>query len=143
MAAAQDPLTVAEAYRDAVNRQDREAALALYADDAVVTAPPASEGGDVRVRRGRDAIRELFWPTSRPPAPSFRVDIVDARVEGDTATVSVLVHSDANRALGFTEGIPNEGTFVVRDGKIVAFTITQRPEILARVWAAVRPRGAP
>lgn len=123
-----DPAAVAKALANAVNAGDVEAALALFADDAVVdTGSPASP------YTGKEEIRA--WLEGMV-ATNFQIEIEILQVEGDTVTERDKFSDDDLRNLGIAplEGISK---ITVQDGKITALIFTFTDESLAKLQAAM------
>lgn len=111
---------------------DMEAALAPWADDAVVRligAPP----GERNIHEGKTQIRAWL---SGLHADHFEIQEELLGVDGDILTVKALSWSDATRGLGVA---PLEATevYVIRDAKIRSLSWSMHPESLARLMAAV------
>jgi ureidoacrylate peracid hydrolase len=116
-AATTDPLAIVEALDTACNAGDLEAVMALFAADAVVRQlPPPPDGG---VYRGTEQVRAWF----APQLAGFRVDSHDREAHGDTVSWSAKMIADPLRQMGVREPVEVSAEAVVRDGKIVSFTI--------------------
>ena len=82
---------IVERYRDAFDRRDVEAALELFADDAVlVWAPKRAFVGKAGVRQA------LEWDVSLSPTARTQLSGVGVLVKGDTAVVESVVHESAD-----------------------------------------------
>lgn len=83
----------------ALNKGDLDAVAALYAADAVII-PSESE-----ILDSRAAIRSFWADQLAAGADVYRIDVLDARVEGDRAYVSTLwaatVNTRDNRVVTF------------------------------------------
>lgn len=111
---------------------NHEAALAYWADDAVVRligVPP----GEPDSYAGKDELRTWLESLS---AIHFEIQEELIEVEGDTVTVRALSWSDPTRQLDVA---PLEATevYVVKNGKITSLTWTITSESLARLQAAL------
>ncbi len=111
---------------------DHEAALAYWADDAVVRligVPP----GEPDSYAGKDGLRTWLESLS---AIHFEIQEELIEEEGDTLTVRALSWSDPTRQLSVA---PLEATevYVVKNGKITSLTWTITSESLARLQAAL------
>jgi hypothetical protein len=127
-----DPGAVARALIDAENAHDVNAALALFADDAVVTHATGT-------LRTRDEIRA--WQTELATG-NFKATITTPQVTGERATFSGTVELDTLRSLGVS---PMESTWdvTVQQGKVKTFTFAFTPAAAARLQnaiAAAQPR---
>ncbi|MFQ5594963.1 MAG: nuclear transport factor 2 family protein [Anaerolineae bacterium] len=129
-----DPAAVAKALANALNAGDVEAALALFADDAVVdTGSPASP------YTGKEAIRA--WLEGMV-ATNFQIEIEILQVEGDIVTERDRFSDDDLRNLGIAplEGISK---ITVQDGKVTSLIFAFTDESLAKLQAAMAPESMP
>jgi hypothetical protein len=129
--AGQDPTAVVEALIAAENALDVDAAMATFADGAVVTLPTG-------VLATADEIRG--WQTGLA-AGHFHADIGPIQVEGDHARFSGTVGFDPFRGMGI-DAMGSEWDLTVAAGRITTFTYTFTPEGAARLQAALGG-GAP
>lgn len=84
-----------EDYRDAYQARDVDRMLALFADDAELTAAPGTF-------RGKEAIRRFFeWDVRLSPTASVRRTGIGVLVAGQTAVTESVISETA-------EGIPYE-----------------------------------
>jgi hypothetical protein len=127
----EDPASVARAFVDALNNHDPDAALELFAEDAVVT----NSVNDTPVRYSTpDEIYE--WLDAFPPAATLEI-IGEPEVEGDRVTF-VTRYRDEGLEGTELEYIDLTFTAVVQGGKIQTMVITLSPEEQARVDEAIR-----
>lgn len=123
-----DPAAVFTALADALNAGDVDAALALVADDAVLTFPDPGY-----VFTGKEEIRGWYEGLV---AQNLHAEPSDFQIDGDRMTWSNKVSIDNWRALGIAPlDYTGEGT--VQDGKIKSYTETMTPESLAKLQAAM------
>lgn len=123
-----DPAAVFTTLADALNAGDVDAALALVADDAVLTFPDMGY-----VFTGKEEIRGWYEGLV---AQNLHIEPSNLRVDGDKVTWSNQVWLDDYRALGIAPlGFTGEG--VVQDGKIKSYTETMTDEALAKLQAAM------
>ena len=124
-----DPASVATAY---FREFPREAALDLFADDAVMRiVPPLPNTSGVWT--GKEEIRQLMQVAR---GQNLRMEIMDGpKVEGIKVTARTMNHTDLFRQLGVS---PVEHTyeFTIEDGKIKSVVSTMTPGEQARVAAA-------
>jgi ketosteroid isomerase-like protein len=127
-----DPESVAGALVEALVAKDIDAAMALLADDAVVTVipPPTGTSG---VFTGKEEIRAWYellvsW--------NFRAEISNFQVEGDRATWTTKAWADPFEPLGILP-LEYHAEGVFRDGKIASYTDTMTEDSVARLTAAM------
>lgn len=124
--AAEAVLGVVLAFENAQNTGDVEAAVALFAEDAVgVTAD-----GERFV--GRDRIRAAVLGSV---AGRARIERIRYQVSGDRVTSLVTLTSQGLRAQG-VGGLQVQAEALVRDGKIVFTSSSFTPESAGRLQAA-------
>ena len=127
-----EPAAVVEAVYAAVSANDIEGAVALLADDAVLTLVPPPEGLDGTFV-GKAEIGAWFESLA---AENGRFEFSDVSVEGNTATMKLTFYSDFfdNAVAGPAEF---DGAAVVQDGlwKSVSWVFT--PEFVAEMDAAM------
>ena len=107
--AASAPEDVVRAWVAAVNQADPEAAIALYADDAVIEAPGQQIRGKPAIARRQ---RTIIAPVLRP-----RVEIERLTAEGDAVTARLVGENAITRFDG-RGPVHATTTFYVRDGLI-------------------------
>src|SRR5438034_5492708 len=129
--AAEDPGAALKALADAENKHDVNAALALYADNAVVTAP--GDNFQTQTYQGKDQIKK--WESSAMD-PSERVELGAVQVSGNTATAPFKLYDDSFKQMGLD---PADGkvSIVVDKGKVVALSIAFSPAWMNRAKAAM------
>lgn len=103
------PEEVVRAWVAAVNRADAEAAIALYADDAVIEALGQQFRGKPAIARRQ---RTIIAPVLRP-----RVEIEQLTVQGEAVTVRLVGENAITRFDG-RRPLRQTTTFYVRDGLI-------------------------
>jgi ketosteroid isomerase-like protein len=128
-----DPVAVVDAFRAALGN-DVEAALALVADDAVVSIvpPPPNTSG---MWAGKEQIRQYLDRSVTFNAVHERKG--DARVEGDKVTMTVMVLNNDFRQWGIG-AVEHTYDAVVQGGKIKSITITMAEAERDRVRAAAQ-----
>jgi LPXTG-motif cell wall-anchored protein len=131
-AQAMDPLSVANAFGDAVDAHNVEAAVAFFADDAVVTTP-------FNVYTGQEQIRAWLRASV---AQNVRSEVVGSRrVTGERVSWLSRIAVDEWRNLGVAP-LETRVDAVIRAGKIESITYTFTPEAAARLQAAQARAGA-
>jgi ketosteroid isomerase-like protein len=131
-----DPASVFQAFNAAVNAHDVDAALAFFADDAVVQFPNQPPPN---IHRGASAIRAWLQADA---AQHIAIRTEQVQVEGDRLTCVGKVDIDALRPLGITLEGPAEA--IVQGGKITSFTFTLSQDTLAKLQAATQqPQSLP
>lgn len=124
MTTTSDAQSVIQALDDACNAHDLEAAMDLFAEDAVVTHTPPPDG--VGVYRGKDEIRQWL----EPQLPGFQAHTWGHQTHGDTVRWSGELTSGLLRQMGQTNPIRACNVATVRDRKIVSF-IVNNPSLMA------------
>ncbi len=122
-----DPLSVVTASETAVNAHDVEAALALFADDAVVKTP-------FNVYVGRDQIRRFLQGAVAQNVQDEPFG--SPRVAGDTVNWAGKVSYDEWRKLGVAP-LETLTEAVVQGGKIRTLSAEFTPEAAERLQAAL------
>lgn len=127
-AAASDPMAVFDALHVAINAHDVDAALAFFAEDAVVQFPndPTLPG----LFKGSSEIRKWL---DMDAANNIHVETSDLQVTGGVIVYIASVEVDELRPLGIALVGPAEIT--VQDGKITALTHVLNDETLAKLAA--------
>lgn len=120
-----DPLSVVNAWHDAINEYDIDTALSYLADGAVVTIVPPLEGSGIFSGKEVRGLYEGFV------AANFACTLSDCQVDGETVTCINTYTDDGLQAMGvdFMEG---EWVATVRDGKIQSYTYTISADSLAK-----------
>lgn len=127
-----DPESVIKTLHGALNDKDVDAAIALVADDAVVTVipPPPDTPG---VFTGKEQIRAWYEGLV---AQNFEIELSNFQVDGDNVTWLSKASIDDWRALGVAPlDFTSEG--VVQDGLVKSYTVTMTEDSLARLGAAL------
>lgn len=126
-----DPLAVVAALYEAVNAGDVEAALALYADDAVIYMPvPPPNMPDTYT--GKDEIR--VW-VENEVARNVEYVLLGTEVDGTRVVATTSVADDVLRSFGLTSLVQTD-EFTIEDGKVTARTHAFTEESLATLGAA-------
>lgn len=136
--AGMDPAEALAALDAALNAHDLGAALALFADGAVVRYEPPPPAPAPALYRGKQEIRGLL---ERLIAQGVRVESEGYSASGERATShGRAVYAAGHERLG---GNPVflEAEALVREGKIASLTFTFSPESLARMRAAAAAQG--
>jgi ketosteroid isomerase-like protein len=126
-AQATDPETIFNQFHVAVNAHDVDAALAFFADDAVVQFPNQPPPN---VFRGKAEIRTWLQGDADQ---HIQVTTEQFNVSGDKLTWIAKVVTDDVRALGITIEGPAEA--VLEGGKFKSFAFTLSDATLAKVLA--------
>lgn len=108
-ATSDSPETVVRAWIEAVNRGDTEAAISLYADEAVIVALGQEIRGKAAIAQRQ---RTIIGPVLRPA-----VSLESIATAGDTVTVRLLGENAITRFDGHGP-VRAVTSFVVRDGMI-------------------------
>jgi len=127
-AQAADPLSIANAWNDALNAGDIDTALSYLADDAVLTFIPPTPG-TTGVLTGKEQIRG--WYEAIVAAHGFAT-LSDCKLDGETLTCTDTYTDDDFKAMG-VGSIVAEWVAVVREGKIQSYTFTMSAESLAKL----------
>jgi ketosteroid isomerase-like protein len=122
-----DPMSIVNAWLDALNAGDINAALSYLADDAVVTIVPPPHGMS-GVFTGKEEIRGWYEGVV---AGNGSTTLSDCEVDGETVTCINTYTDDGLQAMGI-DFIEGEWVAIVRDGKIQSYTFTTLPESLAK-----------
>lgn len=112
-AAEQDPVAVVNAFIDAYNARNTNAALALFADDAVVNRPPNPSATG---KAGIAAWLNETWGRNVTLAPGTA-----PQVAGDRVTMVTKVTSDPLKQLGIAS-LEQQEAYVVQGGLIKTYT---------------------
>ncbi len=125
-----DPVAVVEAFVAAFNSGDVDAAVALFAEDAVIESPRNTFVGLTEIRD--DLQGEVDNGNN--------ITIVSIEVSGSSVTTTQEIRNPRIEALG-VERIIRIATFEVRDGKIVS--LAQAPDLSDPQTAQVQGAGPP
>jgi ketosteroid isomerase-like protein len=99
-----DPAALVEQYVEATDRDDLDAAMALFTDDAVLRVQGQRQGGnlcDDSPCVGKDAIRREL----ERRRGLHDLQVVDVRVAGNVVTARVEIRSDRTRASGVERAV--------------------------------------
>ena len=127
-----DPVAVVTALYEAINAGDVEAAVALFADGAIMNVPvpppnmPAKYTGKAEIR---------LWLESEVAQHTEYV-LNETHIDEGTVTATISLSDDILQGLGIA---PLEMTdeFIIQDGKITARTLVPTNESVAKMQAAV------
>jgi hypothetical protein len=127
-----DPESVAGALMEALMAKDIDAAMALVADDAVVTVipPPTGTSG---VFTGKEEIRAWY---EQLVAWNFRAEMSNFQVNGDKATWTTKAWADPFEPLGILP-LEYHADGVFQNSKIASYTDTMTEESVAKLTAAM------
>ena len=120
-----DPEALIKAVFEAMNAGDVEAALTLYAEDAVLNL------GAFGKFSGKEGLRRAF---ENEVSLNASWEVSDFQVEGNTVTLKSVYTSDMMRSLGVT--LEAVEVVTVEDGLIVSDVWTATDESLAAFQAA-------
>jgi hypothetical protein len=134
-AQATDPEAVFNAFHAAVNAHDVDAALAFFADDAVVQFPNQPPPN---VHRGTSEIRAWLQGDADQ---HIQVTTEQLAVAGDKLTWIAKVITDDVRGSGIVIEGPAEA--IIQGGKIKSFSFTLSDATLAKLQAAPAPPALP
>lgn len=119
-------------YLAAIGRGDREAAFALYADDAVMHVPGRSAfAGE---RRGRDAIVAYIRAAVALADEGAEVELVDT-LSGDGERVALLLRERLRGGHGEL-AMRRANVYTVRDDRIAEVLIFEHDQHAVDVWLA-------
>ena len=138
-AQASDPAVVVQALDAALNAHDLEAALALFADGAVVKdgdPAPGSTGNFV----GKEQIRAWLAGVVNP-ALAFRVASSGHQVSGDVVTWVWQASVADFKPLG-VDPEPGSSAALVQNGKIIFYSVASSAEWRAKLFAATSAPAA-
>jgi ketosteroid isomerase-like protein len=119
-------------YLAAIQRGDREAAFALYADDAVMHVPGRSAfAGE---RRGRDAIAAYVRAAVALASEGAEVELVDT-LSGEGERVALLLRERLRGGHGELV-MRRANVYTVRDDRIAAVHIFEHDQYALDSWLA-------
>jgi ketosteroid isomerase-like protein len=133
-----DPMPVINAWVEALNAGDIDAALSYLADDAVVQIVPPAPGTS-GIFTGKGEVRG--WYEAIVGQNGVTV-LTDCQAAGETVTCVNNYAEDSFRSLGI-DSVVGEWVAVVRDGKLQSYTFTMSDESLAALMAAMTPPVMP
>ena len=128
-----DPASVVIADAEAISAGDIDAAMALWADDAVVKLVPPIPPDSPDTYTGKAELRAWFESLV---AMNFKIEVEILQVEGDTVTALAKTWVDPTREMGVAPLVATE-VYTVHDGKIKGLTWTLSDESLANLQAAM------
>jgi ketosteroid isomerase-like protein len=111
-------------YLAAMERGDRAAALAFYADDIVMHVPGRSRFAGVR--RGRDAVVAYIRAAVELADRGIEVELVDV-LDGDDDRVALLLRERLSGARGELL-LRRANVYTVRDGRIAEIRIFEHDQ---------------
>jgi uncharacterized protein len=111
-------------YLAAMERGDREAAVALYADDVVMHVPGRSSFAGQR--RGRDAVVAYLRAALELSPGGVEVELIDL-LKGEGDRVALLLHETLHCARG-DRVLRRANVYTVRDGAIVEVWIFEHDQ---------------
>ena len=127
-----DPESVIRAIIEAINDKNVDDALALVADDAVITIVPPPPG-ITGVFTGKEEIRERY---EMYVAHNEYTELSNFEVRGDKATWSAKVSADEFRALGLAS-LDFNAEGIVQGGLLKSYTFTMTDCALAMLEGAI------
>jgi len=127
-----DPADVVETIYGAIAENDVEAAVALLAEDAVLTLVPPPPGLD-GVFIGKEEIGEWYEGLA---ADNGHSEFSNIAVNGNTATMNLLFFDDFFDSLGVSPA-EFDGVVVVQDGLVKSLSWVNTPEFIAKMGAAM------
>jgi len=133
-----DPMSIINAWVEALNAGDIDAALSYLADDAVVQIVPPAPGSS-GVFSGKGEIRGWYETVAGQHGVTA---LSDCQIDGETVTCVNTYAEDSFRSLGI-ESVVGEWVAVVREGKLQSYTFTMSGESLAVLMAAMTPPVMP
>jgi ketosteroid isomerase-like protein len=121
----QASVEIVRAVFDDVNRRDWAAAIAAYAEDAVLFVS-SSRGPDAGVFRGREAVGRWFGDWFRAFGTDYRFEVEEVRSLGDRV-LAVVSHHGSGRASGAEVEQITADLYTVREAKIVRMELYASP----------------
>ena len=125
-----DALTVTSAWSNALNAGDIDKTLSYLAQDATVTIVPAFDGDGIY--SGHSEIRGWYEMLAGGKGITT---LSDCKMNGDTITCLDTYADEGLKSMG-VDFLEADLVAVVRDGKIQSYTVTTRPESLAKLPTA-------
>jgi ketosteroid isomerase-like protein len=123
-----DPLSIVNAWLDALNAGDIDTALSYLSDDAVVTMVPPGTPGDDGIFTGKEEVRG--WYEGLVAAKGVAT-LSDCQVEGESVTCIDTYTDGGLQAMGI-DSIEGELALTVSEGRIQEYTFTMSAESLAK-----------
>jgi len=133
-----DPMSTINAWVEALNAGDIDAALSHLADDAVVQIVPPAPGTS-GIFTGKGEVRGWYETIVGQNGVTA---LSDCQVDGETVTCVNNYAEDSFRSLGI-DTVVGEWVAVVREGKLQSYTFTMSDESLAALMAAMTPPVMP
>jgi hypothetical protein len=133
-----DPMSIINAWVEALNAGDIDAALSYLADDAVVQIVPPAPGTS-GVFTGKGEVRGWYETVV---GQNGLTALSDCQVDGETVTCVNTYAEDSFRSLGI-DTVVGEWVAVVQEGKLQSYTFTMSDESLAALMAAMTPPVMP
>jgi len=133
-----DPMSIINAWVEALNAGDIDGALSYLADDAVVTIVPPAPGTS-GVFTGKGEIRGWYEGIVGEHGVTT---LSDCQVDGETVTCVNTYTGDSFTSMGI-DSVVAEWVAVVRDGKLQSYSWTMTDESLAALMAAMPPEAVP
>lgn len=127
-ACAPTPQDTVDAWQQALNKGDIEAALSYLADDVVVSLSPPGPGAD-GVYEGKEEVRGWYETIV---AGKGTGTMNNCQSDGDTFTCVSSYEDDGLKSIG-VDFIEGSWVATVHDGKIQSYTFTISPELLAKL----------
>jgi len=131
------PQEVINLWQKAMNAGDMDKALSYLAEDAVITIIPAMEGDGIY--NGHTEIRSWYEPLL---ASKGLTALSDCDVDGETITCLDTYADEGLKSVG-VDFIEGDFIAVVSDGKIQSYTLTIRPDSLAKFPPPPEPTIVP
>jgi hypothetical protein len=133
-----DPTPIINAWVEALNAGEIDAALSYLADDAVVQIVPPAPGTS-GIFTGKGEIRGWYETVVGQHGVTT---LSDCQVDGETVTCVNTYAEDSFRSLGI-DSVVGEWVAVVREGKLQSYTFSMSDESLAALMAAMSPPVVP
>jgi ketosteroid isomerase-like protein len=138
-----DPAEVVDAYAAAINGEDLDAILALYADDAIHILLPTPDG-TAGICKGKEQFG-MFYEQGVANHDRIAVEPGTVAVEGDRVTFAARLSSDAWTELGLGT-LESRSEIVLADGKIASHVVMLEPaaarQLLTALGALAVPAGS-
>ena len=123
-----DPLSLVNAWAQALNDGDVDKALSYLTEDAVVTIVPAPPGGN-GIFTGQEQIQAWYQAIARAHGIG---KMANCKVAGDQVTCLDTYTDDDFTAMG-VDFIQGEWVATLENGKFKGYTMTMTPESLAKL----------
>lgn len=131
------PQAVVTSWQEAMNAGDMDKALSFLAEDAVVAIIPAMEGDGIY--NGHTEIRGWYEPLLLSNGVTT---LSGCSLDGETVTCLDTYTDEGLKSMG-VDFIEGEFVAVVREGKIQSYTLTIKPESLAKFPPPPTPTPEP